>query len=279
MTLQHFILTRFNLLLWKKDKEGRKVRTTEWLEHRFALFERYCLPSVMGQSCQAFSWIVLFDITTPERFKDRIADYQKKCPQLIPVFVEPENGRKFARIFRNEVIKRMEADRVITTYLDNDDAINVRFVEDLQQRSMGLDDGTFIYYSDGYQLFTSDGYLMQIHYPNNHFVSVVEPGLPAMVKTIYGYGSHYYIDKNKSAVIERIEKTPMWCEVVHDKNVDNDAYYFLAKMVSDEMLLTRDFALNETVSHGWSLYLFRFLPRYARMFIRRTKYFLFGGRW
>lgn len=25
--IQHFILTRFNLLLWNKDKEGNKVRT------------------------------------------------------------------------------------------------------------------------------------------------------------------------------------------------------------------------------------------------------------
>lgn len=30
MTLQHFILTRFNLLLWKKDKEGRKVRIADY---------------------------------------------------------------------------------------------------------------------------------------------------------------------------------------------------------------------------------------------------------
>ena len=39
--LQHFILTRFNLLLWNKDKKGSKVRTIKWLEHRFALFEKY----------------------------------------------------------------------------------------------------------------------------------------------------------------------------------------------------------------------------------------------
>ena len=30
--LQHFILTRFNLLLWNKDKEGHRVRTTEMPE-------------------------------------------------------------------------------------------------------------------------------------------------------------------------------------------------------------------------------------------------------
>lgn len=36
--LQHFILTRFNLLIFNKDKKGQKVRSASWLEHRFALF-------------------------------------------------------------------------------------------------------------------------------------------------------------------------------------------------------------------------------------------------
>ena len=98
--IQHFILTRFNLLLWNKDKEGGKVRTTKWLEHRFSLFEKYCLPSILSQTCQDFEWIVLFDSMTPEKFMSKIAEYEKRCPQLKPVFVEPERGRFFADIFR-----------------------------------------------------------------------------------------------------------------------------------------------------------------------------------
>ena len=96
--LQHFILTRFNLLLWNKDKKGSKVRTVKWLEHRFTLFEKYCLPSVKNQTCQDFEWIVLLDSSTPEKYKAKIADYQKECPQFIPVFVEPLKGRYFAEI-------------------------------------------------------------------------------------------------------------------------------------------------------------------------------------
>ena len=64
MKLQHFILTRFNILLWRQDKKGSKVRTTKWLEHRFSLFEKYCLPSIKNQTYQKFEWIVLFDSMT-----------------------------------------------------------------------------------------------------------------------------------------------------------------------------------------------------------------------
>lgn len=199
--LQHFILTRFNLLLWKKDKSGNPVRSNKWLEHRFDLFERYCLPSICGQICKDFGWIVLFDSTTPTHYKEKIADYKKKCPQLIPVFVEPEQGRYFADIFRREVIKRQSAKRVITTYLDNDDALNVRFVEDIQKRALALNDGTFINYTHGYQFYTDYNYMMKVCNRRNHFMSVVETGNPTLLKTVYNYGSHYYIDKRDQGTV------------------------------------------------------------------------------
>lgn len=280
MILQHFILTRFNLLLWNRDKEGQKVRTKKWLEHRFLLFERYCLPPVKGQTCKDFEWIVLFDGTTPEQFKQKIAEYQKECPQLVPVFVEPEKGRLFAQIFMDEVIKRInEGTRVLTTYLDNDDALNIRFVEDLQQRASTMSDGTFIFYTDGLQFYTDHKYLMQICYRRNHFVSVIEGSEPSKVKTIYGYGSHYYIDRIKGAKIEYVDNRLMWCEVIHEKNMGNDAYFLKARMISDKDMVRRDFAIDETVHSGTGLYLFRFLPRYCKTFVRRCGHRLFGRHW
>jgi hypothetical protein len=271
-------LTRFNLLLWNKDKEGEPVRTTKWLAHRFRLFENYCLPSIANQTCQDFEWIILFDSTTPEKFKNKIDEYQKECPQMVPIYVEPKKGRLFADIFREEVAKRVTTERVITSYLDNDDALNVRFVEDLQQRVQSLPDGTFIFYTNGYQFFTDHKYLMKIHYPRNHFVSVVESSNPATLKTIYGYGSHYYIDKIKDARIEYAGNLAMWCEVIHKKNMGNDAYFLGARMVKDAEVLKRDFALNETVKHSIGIYMLRFLPRYAKTFFRRCKIKLRGYR-
>ena len=279
MIVNHFILTRFNLRLWRQDKNGSPVRTVEWLEHRFALFERYCLPSVVAQSCKDFQWIVLFDSKTPEAFRERIEGYRVLCPQLVPVFVEPENGRFFANIFRGEVSKRLKADRVITTYLDNDDALAVGFVEDVQRRATELPDGTFISYTDGYQYYTDHSYVMRIHYPKNHFVSVVESGNPLILKTIYGYGSHYYIDNIPGSRIECVTSCPLWCEVIHDRNMGNDAYFLHAKMMSDPELMRRGFAVDVTVKNGAGLYMFHFLPRYVKTFFRRVGYKLFGRKW
>lgn len=269
--IQHFILTRFNLLLWNKDKAGSKVRTTTWLEHRFSLFEKYCLPSLKGQTNQDFEWIVLFDSSTPDRFKDRIEGYKRECPQMTPVFVEPEKGHYFANIFREEIIKRMNVERVLSTYLDNDDALNVRYVEDLQSRVTSVNNKTFIYYDEGYQFYTDHRYMMRINHPRNHFVSYVEKGDPATLKSVFGFGGHYYIYTIKDVMIEHIKNLPMWCEVVHEKNMQNDAYSLGAKMVKDEEKLRREFAVDETLRYGAWIYMSKFLPRYIKTFVRRAK--------
>lgn len=233
------------------------------------------MPSIKNQTCQNFEWIVLFDSMTPDSFKERIASYQSECPQLIPVFVEPENGRYFADIFRKEIVKRLKAKRVISTYLDNDDALNIGFVEDLQHRALFVNNGTFFYYDEGYQYYTEDQFMMQIRYPRNHFVSVVEDGDATTVKGVFGHGRHYYIDSIEGAKIEHIKTIPMWCEVVHEKNILNDANFILhTKMVCDENRLRQEFAIDETVRYGMDIYLCRFVPRYIKTFERRAKRFI-----
>ena len=278
--IQHFILTRFNLRLWNRDKSGTPVRTRNWLDHRFALFEKYCLPSITGQTCKDFRWIVLFDSSTPDEYKSRIVCYQDRCPQLIPVYVPPQEGRYFAQIFREEVRKRADGSaRVLTTYLDNDDALSIHFVEDILRRAGDLCDGTFITYVDGCQYYTDCHYLMRIHYPRNHFVSVIEKNDLSQVKTIYGFGSHYYLVKIPGVKIEQVSGLRLWCEVIHEKNMGNDAYFLHATMEKDSALLQREFSIEESLEHSIGLYLLRFLPRYAKTFVRRARNRIFGRKW
>lgn len=278
--IQLFLLTRFNLCLWHQDKSGETVRSREWLENRFELFEKYCLPSIANQTCKDFEWIVLFDDKTPEDYRKRISAFQARCPQLVPIFVAPESGRYFGRIFQSTVLDRLNGERVITTYLDNDDALDIHFFEDLRCRALELANGTFVYYSNGYQYFSEFDMLLRVNYRRNHFVSVIEDGRPETVRTVYGYGSHYYIDKIPGARIEYVKDKPLWCEVIHRRNMGNDAYFlFGTKMISDEQTLRRDFSIDETTKHGLALYLFRFIPRYIAVFFRRIKYFFFGRKW
>ena len=278
--IQHFILTRFNIRIWTQDKNGNAVRTADWLKHRFDVFEKYCLPSIASQTCKDFEWIVLFDSETPLEFKERVERFKTVCPQFIPVFVEPSMGKYFARIFRASVVERVHSDRVITTYLDNDDALSINFVEDIRRRAECFPDGTFIYYSDGFQFFKEFGLMLRVRNTRNHFVSVIEPSSSTTLKTIFGYGSHYFILRIPGAHIEYIEDSPLWCEVVHERNMCNDAFFLRGiKVVRDCETLRREFNVDEDCKYSPALLAFRFVPRYVKTFIWRAKRRLFGRKW
>ena len=42
------------------------------LEGRLKLFNSYCLPSVVGQSCQDFKWLIYFDALAPSNFIEKM---------------------------------------------------------------------------------------------------------------------------------------------------------------------------------------------------------------
>jgi hypothetical protein len=59
-TFEHVLLTRFNVR-YVEDPNAPSIGTDpDWLARRFELFERYCLPSVIAQSAQNFSWIIIY---------------------------------------------------------------------------------------------------------------------------------------------------------------------------------------------------------------------------
>ena len=278
--LQHFILTRFNIRIWTQDKNRKAVRTADWLKQRFEVFERFCLPSIAQQTCKDFEWIVLFDSETPLEYKERVTGFKEVCPQFTPVYVEPSMGRYFRHVFRTSVAEKVHASRVLTTYLDNDDALSVNFVEDIQRRAADLPDGTFVYYSSGFQFFKEFGLMLRVRDVRNHFVSVVETGSPGTLKTIFGYGSHYYIDRIPDAHIEYIEDCPLWCEVVHERNMCNDAFYLWGiKPVRDSEAMRREFGVDVDCKCSLPLLAFHFVPRYIKTFLWRARRKIFGQKW
>ena len=58
----HFIITRFILNLYAQDQHDLPTRSDRWVEYRFEVFERYCLPSVAAQTSGNFTWLCLFSM-------------------------------------------------------------------------------------------------------------------------------------------------------------------------------------------------------------------------
>lgn len=93
MTFEHYIITRFNLPIFQPKVKGKKYTSCseEYLNYRFQLFEKYCLPSIKNQSCQNFKWLVLFDDNTPEPFKIRASQWQKDYSNLVPCYLNMDD--------------------------------------------------------------------------------------------------------------------------------------------------------------------------------------------
>lgn len=285
--IYHYLLTRFNLTLWREDKNGDAIVREEWLKKRMALFETYCLPSVKGQTCQSFSWILLVDEGTPAVYREKIKTYRNLCPQIRFVVVKAEYAYRFADIFQHVVLTDLkqggwkDGDLCLTTYLDNDDCIARTFVEQVQKECVGFglsrDQKRFLSFDYGLQTFTQlRHFSTRIHYPNNHFLTLAECLSAAEsslsdIRTCYGFGSHFLLERRGLARVAHINnrEQPMWIEIIHEENVDNDVKMtFDTHVVKDKDLLKRDFSLNVDIDTNHRL---AFCFRALKQVWRRTK--------
>lgn len=120
---RHYVLTRFNDGLY-----GPKPRVPtppdEWMDHRLSLFTAFTVPSMMEQTCQEFTWLVLMDARTPRRYIEEIESFRYPNLKLIHA---TETGPKWS-----QAIVPGDYD-LLTTRLDNDDAFHRDAIGALQQ--------------------------------------------------------------------------------------------------------------------------------------------------
>lgn len=225
---KHFIVTLFNLKIWKEDKTARATQTAEWLSQRFQLFEQFCLPSVERQTCKNFVWLCLFDKDTPAEFRQRIARDKQRVPQLQPCFFSAGEAMEFLSHeeatncrFIRRTVKALLADDdefVITSNLDNDDALHKDYVERIQQQFLHDRRHTLYSFVCGMQYFVRFNAVVRMRYPHNHFLSLVEKA-GGDIHTVQYYG---HAGARKVLPNVDIAEKAYWLEVVHGHNVSND---------------------------------------------------------
>lgn len=212
-SFEHFILTRFNLNVAYYPPEVRLDPT--WLHHRFELFDKFCYPSVQGQTTQDFKWLVFFDYHTPDEFKEKVSEYSS-FRNFVPIYIKAET-EQYRRSMRDTVMSRL-SDRtqyVVTTRLDTDDALCVRFVETLYKiiTDKANNQQQFINFTSGYMWNVTTSKLYLANSPSNMFLTLVEPS--QHLKTVYNVNHN---EASKFAPVEEIIAEPLWLEVIHGRN-------------------------------------------------------------
>ena len=259
MTFKHFIVTRFNLPIFQPKFGGEAVSRLDegYLSYRFGLFERFCLPSIKGQTCQDFHWLVLFDSQTPDSFKERAMELGREYSRFVPVFLDmaepfelPEEysalsedydrrvgeafpGRRFdldiqgERILRGRVplLLKRTMDRLsdcvpdwyLTTRIDNDDALDEAFVAEVQKRFKADPGHRIIDFVNTFKYIQDEGIVYSYPLENGHFLTLAEPSDRPFQSVLFW--NHLYAEL--FLPVEHIRCRPLQMEVVHGGNVVN----------------------------------------------------------
>jgi len=216
--VQHFILTKFNQGLYTeplRDKTGQKIQRDQWMKQRLALFEKYCLPSIINQVNQEFTWLLLLDPQTPKKYLRRLARYKNAY----------HNIRLCLGGWFDSHLKRMIKQGtkfLITTRIDNDDALHqkaIRYIQNsFRQQELQLVGFPLGYHLEGDRLYLNKS-------GSYSFLSLIEKVRRVdgrlQIKTVR---CPHHLRFYKTSKIRFLKPdTPMWLQIIHGRNLVNQA--------------------------------------------------------
>ncbi|MDN3310118.1 glycosyltransferase [Microbacterium oryzae] len=207
-SVDHVILTRFNL---PTPGPESLVRAREgWLRERIDLFERYTVPSVSRQTERSFRWIVYLDPQSPSWLLERLAPHVA-AGLFTPLYRESVSWQDVAADARS--LTGASGSILLTTNLDNDDAIADDFVHRLQTLARANPHAA-LFLGRGIIAHGDEVYLRRDD--ENAFCSVAEPWDAPLT----AWRDWHTLLRNHLPVVTDRGR-PAWLQVVHGGNVSN----------------------------------------------------------
>lgn len=215
----HYLVTRYNISIqgWETDKAGQATKDRTWLEHRAALFSKYCAPTVLGQEEKNFTWLLYFNVQTPADYLKEIENKLtsiKYQVRLVSSFQECLDDLK-------NIISSSSTPYTITSRLDNDDGIGKYFIRDVQQAFVE-EHQTLVILEAGIVYDMDLKVLTRIpHHKKNHYGSLIEKSQPKEnLTTILGFAH----DKQHPFKTVFIDKPNSWLKIIHNRNLKSQLY-------------------------------------------------------
>lgn len=207
---KHYITTRFNAGLYSPEAQIR-ISADKWMQHRIKLFTTFTLPSMMAQTCQNFTWLVLIDRQTPKTHRQVLESIPYKNIKII--YPEPPHDVWLQNIELSQY-------DLITTRIDNDDAFHrdvVKIVQD-NWRAQGpkRPKPWVMVFPFGFILDLATKEMSVLEYWFNNCPTLVEDSQNP--RTIWQWDH-----SNIPAEIYKlyIKDKPYWLQVVHSQNLRN----------------------------------------------------------
>lgn len=214
----HYLITRFNLKnpKWDVTKNNETLLNNEWLEHRLWLFENFCLPSVVAQTNRNFNWLIYFDVTTPENYRQKIEKLLSGHDNIKLFYIEGMPA------FYPEIQKLIEAESgnqpyLITSRIDNDDCIHKDFIAEVQKQ-FKQQDYMAIDVIKGFSLQIKPTIMLgKKEHIFNPFISLIEKNNNP--KTVWLNDHNHW---KKETRITQVTHRRLWMSIIHEKNKVNE---------------------------------------------------------
>lgn len=208
----HILMTRFNLPT--PGKENAIRNRPGWLDGRFDLFERFCLPTIAAQTERPAAWLIFFDEQTSAAHRERIERARGVYP-FTPVFTGHFDASGWRRLLRANA--PAEAPWLLTTRMDNDDGLSSDHVSRLRATLSGLPELRRMAFNFPEGVVLSDGRVYANRHLHNAFFSWLEPNDDAALTAL----GIRHMDLADHGPIMQIEGPAAWLQVVHGGNVSN----------------------------------------------------------
>jgi hypothetical protein len=212
----HYLVTRFNVPVesWHHDQSGNITRDENWFRHRLGLFQQYCVASVFRQSVKNFQWVIYCDRATPPDQLKSIDAAVEGVPNVQIRFVE--NLHQLVVDFKM-FMSQSETPFVISSRLDNDDALGNDFIRLIQEAVDGMENAVINF--DGGLFYDQRHKVMTLLKSDitNPFISLVERFTsPGNLVTTLGF--HHNEVPGGFKVIH-VNKGFHWLRIIHSRNV------------------------------------------------------------
>jgi hypothetical protein len=204
--VSHILLTRFNVSLWR----ARSAPNERWLKKRVELFEKICMPSIVNQIEPPDLWVIFFDADSPVWLRQVVQRWEETCSFIHPVFCKQVDLSLVRKVVA--LHKPVQANWLLTTRIDNDDAVRIDFFGALRRHLS--EKREFLNPVRG--LVACNGKFYRKRDYSSPFVSLMEPW--DGFDTVWKWPHHLIW---KEGVVRQIWLSDCWLQVIHGDNLAN----------------------------------------------------------
>ena len=210
--LHNYIITRFSILDYtfkgyklSKDNSEQDYKKILFeknrLNFKFNVFEKMTLPSIINQTSNNYTWLIYTSIYLPDEYKIKLINLVKTNKNIKIIYVNT-----FKEFF-DDIDKQISHDEYTTIRLDDDDGLNHKFIEILNNYNYNDMKNKILSFPLG-KKFKVDN---KIIFGDNTNFKNIALGLTAFNMIIYNCGDHTKINNKYDVIYNNIEEAYYLC--------------------------------------------------------------------